>query len=146
MVHQHPAQLTHQPTGLGVVPKRLECADGAAVISGLVKLSLKEQLHIDPLAAKVYGRYCGKGVVCQIGVPNGLDLPQIAVGPGPVQHGIQQRAFPVPPGNGIGLLSPVAADPVLYCALILLVEQLEELGVFFAQREIVLFHVPRCAS
>ena len=36
-----PAQLTHQPTGLGVVPKRLECADGAAVISGLVKLSLK---------------------------------------------------------------------------------------------------------
>ena len=161
MVHQHPAQLTHQPTGLGVVPKRLECADGEAVISGLVKLSLKEQLHIDPLAAKVYGRYCGKGVVCQIGVlirrqrlifvgeivvPNGLDLPQIAVGPGPVQHGIKQRAFPVPPGNGIGLLSPVAADPVLYCALILLVEQLEELGVFFAQREIVLFHVPRCAS
>ena len=84
--------------------------------------------------------------VGEIVVPNGLDLPQIAVGPGPVQHGIQQRAFPVPPGNGIGLLSPVAADPVLYCALILLVEQLEELGVFFAQREIVLFHVPRCAS
>ena len=70
-------------------------------------------------------------MVGEIVVQNGLDLPQIAVGPGPVQHGIQQRAFPVPLGDGIGLLSPVAADPVLYCALILLVEQLEELGVFF---------------